>query len=351
MGEIIRQATIDDKESIILFLSKYWSANHVLTKSEELFDFFYFDSFSKNLNFFLGFENTKLTGLQGFIPLCQFFSTNTPPLNIENNSVTCLSLWKVIDSASNGQGLRLIRKIEDSFSDSTIIATGYHDSVEPIYKRLGYKTGVLNHYTVLHPEIKKFDAVFGSLPDEKFNIQVGLKSVHLNKLKNTNDIQEYLINLSVNEKIDSFVKPPEYYVKRFIEFKWYNYEFFQITSQKKDSLGFLICRIADSPFGRVLRILDIIAKDYTLNLYGPIKDFLVDQDLIYADFFDNLDVENCREPFGLIKLSDHQNLPNLFEPFSVKRKNIRVAIRTKTSNVFPYITRSDGDQDRPSQLK
>jgi len=351
MNENIRQATVDDVEIIRQFLSEHWSQNHILTKSEELFNFFYFNRFKKNLNFFLGFQNNQLTGIQGFIPSNQFVSEVTPPLNSENNLVICLSLWKVLSFAPNGQGLRLIRRIEDTFLNSTIIATGYHDSVEPIYKRLGYDTGVLNHYTVMHPNLKNVDTIFESLPDVKSNIVVGLQNVDLIKLKNSERINEYLINLGKNNKIKNFVKPPEHYLKRFIDFKWYNYEFYQIVSKKRENLGFFISRITASPYGPVLRIVDIITDDYSLNLYDPIQELLIDLNLIYADYFDNLNIEKNQVPFGLIRLNETQNLPNLFEPFSNRRKLIRLAIRTKTNCALPYITRSDGDQDRPSEVR
>jgi len=350
MKEIIRYATIHDKDLIKNFLHNYWANGHILSKSNELFDFFYADFLKEKINMFLGFSDHELTGLQGFIPSDHFFDLSGKKINNHFTSIIWLSLWHVNKNAPNGQGIRLIREIEKNFPSSIIVATGYRDSVEVIYKSLGFETGILGHYVVINPEIEKAKLKSFNLPDSTSINRANLKSIKIRKVSDQVEITNIIEKLFLENLEMTHFKTPFYYLSRFINFKFYKYEFYVILGRDQNTEGFMICRISNSPLGKVLRIVEIITRTILINLYEEIVDILVKNSFIYADYYDNLENKEFSTAFGFLRLNEKNSIPNLFEPFSIKRKIFRVAIKGKGHDTNLYITRADGDQDRPSIL-
>lgn len=350
MKEVIRYATIDDKDVIKNFLHNYWANGHILTKSNELFDFFYADFLKEKINMLLGFSGNELTGLQGFIPSDHFIDLTGEKINNNLTSIIWLSLWHVNENAPNGQGIRLIREIEKNFPSSIIAATGYRDSVEVIYKGLGFETGILSHYVVINPEIGKTKLKDFHLPKSTSINRANLKFIKIKKVSDQFEITNIIEKLFLENLEMTHFKIPLYYLSRFINFKFYKYEFYVILGRDHETEGFMICRISNSPLGKVLRIVEIVTKTYLINLYEEIVDILVKNNFIYADYYDNLDEKEFSSAFGFLRLKEQNSIPNLFEPFSIKRKIFRVAIKRKGHDTNLYITRADGDQDRPSIL-
>jgi hypothetical protein len=331
-------------------LHNYWAHGHILTKSNELFDFFYADFLKEKINMFLGFSGNELTGLQGFIPSDHFFGLTEKKINNNFTSIIWLSLWHVNKNAPNGQGIRLLREIEKNFSSSILVATGYRDSVEVIYKSLGFETGILDHYVVINPEIEKTKLKPFDLPKSTSINRANLKLVKIKKVSDRLEITNIIEKLSLENLEITHFKIPFYYLSRFINFKFYEYEFYVILGLDQNTEGFMICRISNSPLGKVLRIVEIITKSFLINLHEEIVDILVKNNFIYADYYDNLEEKEFSTAFGFLRLKEQNSIPNLFEPFSIKRKIFRVAIKGKRHDTNLYITRADGDQDRPSIL-
>ena len=127
-----------------------------------------------------------------------------------------------------------------------------------------------------------------------------------------------------------------------------DYEALRIKLEKNE-IGFLIFRIASTPRGKVLRILEIITTASNINLASAIQKLLDDYDCQYADYFTNIVNSEIADEYGLLTVDSSMNLPNLFEPLSKIKSRIYFAIKLKKNDTI-QISRGDCDQDRPNIL-
>lgn len=61
----IYQANYSEKKKIREFISIYWKKNHILLKSDKLFNYYYKDK--KKLNFIIARDDLNIVGLLGYI--------------------------------------------------------------------------------------------------------------------------------------------------------------------------------------------------------------------------------------------------------------------------------------------
>jgi hypothetical protein len=131
----IRHALCSDIKDIKLFIKKYWGENHVLVKSNKIFNHLYINKRYNTLQFFIGLDNSqKIQGVIGYIKNSQYDSTVTV------NGVW-LALWKVKPNLNQPLGMQLLNTLENDLKADFIACFGINKLTVPIYKKLGYISG------------------------------------------------------------------------------------------------------------------------------------------------------------------------------------------------------------------
>jgi hypothetical protein len=336
--ESIRQATEKDLNQVRNFIDKHWASKHILSTSKELFDFQYHDKYRKKYNFYLAEVGSEITGIIGF--------TNNSQYSTEvSNTVNWLSMWKISPRALPGQGLRLIKKIEIENAMEPIGTIGCNLYSKNLYSKLGYKTGQLRHlfaYSSQVPINQKslIDDVI-NIPHRKYNLsELSLKPL-LTTVEINNTIARNCAYLSQD-------KDQTFYLNRYHKNPFYDYLFLSLEDPNKQSVGFVISRIVQGDKFKVLRILEIITSPETCSIYIPLRKFLENHEIQFADYY-HFEISEIQRKYDLIELPADLNLPNLYEPFEPQKKVYHFAIKNYKNNSL-RLTRGDCDQDRPNKI-
>jgi hypothetical protein len=340
----ISQAEIFDLPEIMEFIDSEWKTGHILSQSKEIFLWQYGNRNSEKLNFLLARSRDKIVGTLGFTVNSQYCTSDFP------NDIKWLSMWKVTSEAEKGTGLRLLNTLESVRPTFGIGTVGCNESALKIYKSLGFQTGELKHY--YQPNVYwKFgeNSIYNFAKSELPELIQENTALFTEAPKEIIDLEETLLcHISNNRHIVN-LKSPEFFINRYLNHPFYEYQLKIIADKEKNELGFIIFRIASTPQGNVLRILEIIMSTPGINLSSAIQELLEDSNCQYADYFTNI-VENEKLfEYGFMTVDSSMNLPNLFEPLSKLRSRIHFAIKLKNNEEIK-ISRGDCDQDRPNIL-
>ena len=117
---LIKLAEFNDKENIQRFINQFWKRDHILTKSDKLFDYMYKNKKTNQYNFLLSIENDSINGILGFIPTNHYYAKI-----IESSNIIWYSMWQVINIPENNlQGIRLIKNLSNLFPESNFGTVG-----------------------------------------------------------------------------------------------------------------------------------------------------------------------------------------------------------------------------------
>jgi hypothetical protein len=339
----IHRAITSDISEVMEFIGREWAAEHVLSKSEELFLWQYSRQQNGELNFLLARNGKKLVGMLGLTFNSQYCKTGV------TNDIKWLSMWKVTPEAQKGTGLRLLNFAESTFPTFGTGTVGCNIKALQIYKSLGYLTGELNHfYYPNHNHIFDNSSIynFGAqelLQSQKQNLQLFIENVEENSMFKKLDLY-----LNKNPQVEKF-KSSEYIINRYLNHPFYKYQLKLIIDSNQKELGFIVFRVSQTFKGNVLRVLELVLNEKGTDVGSALEKLLVQNNCQYADFYtktvhgDNL-YEN-----GFVPVENSMNLPNLFEPLSFQKSRIYFALNLN-QEIPMQITRGDCDQDRPNIL-
>ena len=140
------------EENIIdlkIFLKEEWSENHILVTNNKVFDWYYKNE-NGSCNFIIAYQNDKIQGVLGFIPNSKFDQ------NLIKNDTFWLALWKVkVNQEKNLLGLKLLNFLESEYKFQTLAVNGINTSHPGMYRALGYKSDILNHYILVNENLKQ----------------------------------------------------------------------------------------------------------------------------------------------------------------------------------------------------
>jgi hypothetical protein len=340
----ISQAEIFDLPEIMEFIDSEWKTGHVLSQSKEIFLWQYGMRNSEKLNFLLARNRTKIVGTLGFTVNSQYCTKYI------SHDVKWLSMWKVTSEAEKGTGLRLLNIAESVFPTFGVGTVGCNESALQIYESLGFQIGELKHYYYPNVDYKFSDSsIYNFLNSELPNLMQENPAFFIEATKEKITLEKNLRRAISNNAHIVKAKSPEFFINRYLNHPFYDYHLKIIVDKEKNELGFLIFRIASTPRGKVLRILEIIAIASNINLALAIQKLLDDYDCQYADYFTNIVNSELVNEYGLLTVDSFMNLPNLFEPLSKIKSRICFAIKLKKNDAI-QISRGDCDQDRPNIL-
>jgi hypothetical protein len=330
------------------FIGKYWSEQHVLSKSHKIMEWQHSGTCGRDYDFVIAFDNHKVIGCIGFILTSRFDSS------LLSHDTLWLALWKIKNNAPSGLGMNLYNFLIKNVNHSVIGVVGTNSLANNIYRALGFTVGSMEQHYVLHPYFSKFN--IAKVP--KYSNRI---SATMNK-KNTPILCEVNIDAS-NKNIldrDIFNLSPEnivprkslkYYINRYINNSILKYYFFSIM-RNNIVIGLLVMRLVKINNGRVLRIVDMYGASNALcGIAKPLQKLLELYNAEYVDFYQYGINKNSIKESGFLTLQDEKSdniiIPNFFEPF--QRKNIKINWAYKlTNNQRIVIHKGDGDQDRPN---
>lgn len=344
MTSILR-ATTSDVADIMEFIDTEWNTGHVLSQSRKLFLWQYQLSGSEELNFVLARNGKKIVGILGFTLNSQYSISG-----IEKD-IKWLSMWKVTSDAKKGTGLHLLENAESLLPTFGIGTVGCNEKVLQIYKSLGYQTGKLSHFYYPNHEynFNKPSVYSFSRSELSENREIPC-DIFVKTVKEKKDILEKLdFHLSMNPDLGNF-KSSEYIFNRYLENPFYKYQFRLLLNSNSDELGFLIFRVAETPKGNVLRVLELVTSKKNINLTPALDNLLNINNCQYADFFTHSLYGDAQDTRGFLEVKSSMNLPNLFEPLNHLKSSIFYALKLNHQTPI-QISRGDCDQDRPNTLK
>ena len=344
-GTSIRLASALDKQLIREFIANEWSPEHVLVKSEVIFNWQYWDSFRNRPNFLLAEKNNLVVGIIGFTNYGQYLNSE------EFIGFNWLSMWKVKSQASPATGLHLLFEMKKQFPSTPLATVGCNQRAKRIYEGLGFVTGSLNHFYVVgrrKTSILKGLVTIDGQDSLKYVDEVKFRNSFLGQELNEEKTIEVFRKFEVLGLEFDECKTAEFYIKRYLQCPIYSYRCHSIV----DAIGEIICiiffRIVDISQGSVIRILEIISPFNDIQIYNPVQDLLELNEADYADFYTSEPPNTKYEIFGLPLVKLDLNLPNLFEPLNLEKRVFNYAYEQGMK--IKSISRGDCDQDRPFQV-
>lgn len=330
---VIRRATESDYPAIQAFLRSEWRADHIFVSSPELFEWQHLDRESGYLNYLLLELGDEIQSLIGYIPY-RHWSSSAP----ENR--VFLAIWKTSSSCKvAGAGFHLLRQMRQIAKADFIGAIGVSSMALPIYERLGYKTGLMDHF-----------AIFNSTPSARFltgtpRQEISSSKVVLRELHFESDF------LTIGKVCRSYnlAKNAEFFSVKYGLHPVYDYQAYSL--KLGDSEAVLVARVIDVKGSLVCRVVDavgdlgIIAKSA-----GALKTLVEENEYEYIDIYSTgLDVPEMSAGGFYVRTPDSKYIiPNYFEPLVMVNSELAFAWKDFGSGKEVVLFRGDSDQDRPN---
>ena len=338
---ICKKSELNDLQQ---FINAHWRKDHILARSQSLMDWQHYNKENAKYNFVLAkhLESKEIHGVLGFIPITHFDKT------IKEKDLW-LAMWKVIeDNSAPGLGLSLLKYLINHEKPRSISVLGISPETIPLYKYLGFNTGVMNHYYIVNTNKKKFNLI-----------------KNYKKLDQPNQVKETRLNIFRFEKLNfltlskrsKFItsnqmipkKTPEYIYKRYFCHPIYNYCVYGLE-KNNDIVGIMVIRLASYSSSCALRLVDFIGDPSELfGLCNLLQNLLQEFNAEYIDFYNFGIREQILLSNGFLRKNSDSDviIPNYFEPFESKNIDIEYAYKCKNGQYF-NICKGDGDQDRPN---
>jgi len=345
MDFIIRLANNDDRPAIIGFLREHWSHDHILVQSSALFDWQHLSSTHPGqLNFVLALHTTSqaVLAILGFIPISQFSLCT-------EWSETFLAIWKARDDVRCvGLGAQLHKYLILRTQPAMIGAVGLSRMVVPIYRALGYQTGLLDHHVVFNPHRRTFSIASGV---ERQHIPAVVRPDPATRCIPLIDapgspILEALCTGAVPRKTWHYVR------RRYFQHPFYRYHVFGLFLDGTPR-AILIARKVQENDSAVLRVSDYLGDATVLPRFqGALQEILATENAEYLDIYQHGIDDNILTAAGFLNRRQQPSLivPNYFEPFVAANIELDFAYKQCDPSLDGIrIFRGDADQDRPNQ--
>ena len=334
---------INDTDSIMSFLGKYWKKGHIMSTNKELFLYEFAEGEMLNIAFSRTLSG-EVTGIFGFK---KYSKDDFPDI--------AGAIW-VVNKAINSPmlGLTLRNFVIKNVPHRHFAAPGATVSTRNIYEYLNMDWVRMDQYFILNPEID--DYKIARVPS-KYN-----KSFNLNNTFGEGNIKMYLtcesevvknFPFEENRKIFPY-KDYAYIKKRFFSHPVYKYDVYVVESDAYGISNIIICRVVSNGKGFAYRIVDFYGNEELLKyITQQLYKIMISNQYEYIDFLcSGLDKLKIKES-GFCNLDFNQKhliVPNYFEPFI--RKNIAIySVHDKVNNFRFIQCKADGDQDRPNLLQ
>lgn len=335
----IRFCQADEIDKLQEFIYSNWNKDHIFTKHMELLKWQHYDKVNGRYNFIVAYNKIEkaFDAILGFIPVNHYGE------DLSNGDIW-LAIWKINEEKTKGKlsGIDLLYYLRKQMKPNSIGAIGVSDTAANIYKILGYKTGILNHYYLLNSYVNQF--VIADVKANSNNVEELIKKEDFNNIRQITDIEE----LKHIKEIYRPLKSPNYIRNRYLNHPVYKYVLYGIYQGKQLICAFITRKIKMGN-AYCIRIVDIYGKISSLsNISEAMQQVLRDENAEYIDCINFGIDESVFYRIGFKKRDSSIIIPNYFEPFMRKNAEIQFAYK---SNYDDYIIfKADSDQDRPNAM-
>ena len=363
----IRLLKIDEFDYLIKAIKDLWNENHIYCRNPELLKYLvYYTPYRKDFcqndidtTYFVIFNNRDIIGFSGMMPM----EGNIFGKTVAASTGTILKVNKKFKFI----GIDLIQKALSS-EPYIHVGLGMNDRVMKLYKALGWYTFNDLPRWVWTNNYDRLKEVF-QIP-ESSNLNCMANHLYMNDLMNF-QFDDIIDEEKWNEFYNVKFAPKTIGIKRdykFLNWRYISYPFFEykllaIKDELGNYKGLVVYRIEEILDGKyqIGRILEFIYEDidYGIELVKKLQALL--DNLLFWDFYclssiTALALERC----GFVRLDSDEKkkyIPTRFQPIDYEIMNIKGAIRLnnkakKIINMVTdqqwYVTRGDGDQDRPN---
>ncbi|MFD2670595.1 hypothetical protein [Marinicrinis sediminis] len=344
----IRFSRLEERGRLTRFIHEHWKADHPLVLDPALMDWQYRNEQAGHDHFVVAVQPSgELEGVLGFIPTSQF----DPSLTV--NPDIWLSIWKVKEgSRSAGLGMQLLSYLMSEVNPRSIAALGISEVARSIYRLMGYTTGKLRHFYMLHPNLRSFQLASGISDEDRRSMQNESSQERVQLIR----CEESSFLSGVDHGLVATTgaiphKTRTYFRQRYFRHPSYRYDTYAIVREEAPQ-GFIVMRTAKHQTSRAIRIVDYIGREEAWIGLGPcLQQLLLDSGAEYVDFYQHGMQEQIIRQAGFQKRDGDRSviIPNYFEPFS--QENVELEFAYKQSSDRPYyLFKGDSDQDRPNQI-
>ncbi|MFB2517406.1 hypothetical protein [Lysinibacillus sp. OTC-L20] len=331
----IRQASIEDRSRILVFLKEHWNSEHIFVRNPQLFDYYHLKE--NKITFVIAEENEtrKILGIQGYI-----LANNN-----ENPDVWGV-IWKVIPNSVPMLGVLIMKYIRKTTNCRIFAGVGANPNTTlKIIKGMREFTGKLDHYYRL-ADLERY-----SIAKVEAKIIPPINICNQRDLLPIKNEKELLLNFNMDFSYKKPFKSMEYIIDRYFNHPIHKYKVYAIIQKDQEKyISIIVCRIQEYKESKVLRIIDFIGNVQELKYVGiALQKMLDSKEYEYIDFYCKGIEPKILQDMGFILRDENDKniIPNYFEPFIAE--NIEIYYNTSDDVDF-YVFKGDGDQDRPNTI-
>lgn len=363
----VRFFSVSEFNLLLKSIERLWGKNHIYCRNPELLKYMVYNTpyrkqvtTDDNTTFIGLFDGNKVVGLSGMMPQMA---------NIFGKKVlsTTGTIW-IVDKEYKLEGLELLKYLL-SFKPGLHVGPGINTKVKKLYKMLKWET------------FDDFPRWIGTKNVEKlkssFNIPNKFLLKDLERIEQS-DSQNYVFDDTINEeKWDEFYNKKfakktigtardfKFLKWRYVDYPFFDYKLISLTTVEQEYKGLVVYRVENIEIGgnkaHIGRILEIIYDDLNEGIRLVQHMINAENNILFWDFYCLSSVTALAlEYIGFRRLPPSENekyIPTRFHPVDYEVMNIQgtIYIDEKIKKFLKlvvdqqwYVTRGDGDQDRPN---
>ena len=365
----IRTCEAPDIPKLMRFIGEHWAKGHILSVSRKLMDWQYYNRRWDRYNFLAGTDDKsgEILGVISYIPT-YMYDDNIADID----KYIWLSVWKVRDDyAKTALGLQLlgaVLKLENTKNAGTV---GNNQAVEPLYRMMKFKTGILEHYYIANDSYQRYSLLSANADKRNHESSNG---VRLRLLEGEDELEVFFDEIK-NPETDYPLKTANYFINRYMKHPFYKYNLYGVENNGANSANgnngvngangdncvnsvnnanavLLVCRTAQAEGASAVRIVDMHgAVSGMAGAYRAFQALLRQSGAEYIDLYcHGLDGEQITAA-GFTRRTAESGVvvPNYYEPYSASNTDIRYAYHTGVGRHY-CIFKGDCDQDRPNRI-
>ena len=321
-----------DVPALKSFIDRYWSAGHILSRSDSVLEWYYKNE--TGYNFLLAKHEGEIQGVLGYLDFFKKANSSS------DNSEIWLALWAVKpDTTISGVGLKLLFALIGMFKTKNVLVAGLSDQAANIYKVLKYKVDYYRHYFIANRKLDTFNLLHGEINSERV---VSSSEITVEEITNFSRLECSNLNDVRNRNKD-------YFVEKYDNHPWFDYKFFFINNGEASAL--VVGKLDEYSGSSALRIVDVWGTLSSLtDSVSWFQSYIEANSIEYMDIYvwdrEYSDFENSG--FTLRSKDNNLIVPNYFSPFVMKNVDLRCAMLDSHNGP---IFKGDGDQERPNESK
>ena len=339
----------NEKDQLLKFLAEHWRQNHVFVRHPELLAWQHLNPRKSEINFIVARENAtgEFVGVLGFMPLAQFDAA------LAASRDYWWAIFKVRDDqAAKGIGKKIISTFEDTQSPNSIGGIGLSEMVIPIYRKLGFSVGRVNHYYRVNTDTREPSLLGGFDGEYRSDRAEDDASLALTELGA--DVFEGFATAVADRCGTPYrpIKSPRYFIQRYVQHPYYRYVMMGVRRGEEER-GVMVVRKCAHGAARALRLVDYWGDVRCLGGLGsPLQELLNRHRAEYIDVYNLGVASEIFATSGFIMRADDSAVvvPNYFEPYEARNVDLDFMYRNADA-ARPYVLfKGDSDQDRPNIL-